>query len=244
MVPATKPREGPIPQSLVRELRADERGAWIMSLCSGVFTLAKAGLLDGRRATAHWMNAEELARECPCIDVELDVLYVEDGNIITSAGTAAGIDACLHLVRKELGARVATMIARRMVVPPQRDGGQRQYVELPVPDVEADSLQPLLEWAVENLTEDLSVQALARRAVMSERTCRPPVPGGDGLYAAHVGDRPADPAGAPAPRGDRCLGGADREPHGARDRRILRHHFTRLVGNTPQSCRRNFRVAS
>jgi transcriptional regulator GlxA family with amidase domain len=245
VVPATKPREAPIPESLVRELKAaDERGAWIMSLCSGAFTLAKAGLLDGRRATAHWLNAEELASEYPHIDVELDVLYVEDGNIITSAGTAAGIDACLHLVRKELGARVASTIARRMVVPPQRDGGQRQYVESPVPSIEADSLQPLLEWAVENLTEDLSVQALARRAVMSERTFAR-------RFRAETGSTPHTWVTAQRVLlARRLLEETDASVEQIASRTglgtaaILRHHFTRLVGNTPQSYRRTFRYAS
>jgi transcriptional regulator GlxA family with amidase domain len=245
VVPASKPREAPVPQALVRELRAaDERGAWIMSLCSGAFTLAKAGLLDGRRATTHWLNAEELASTFPEIDVELDVLFVEDGNIITSAGTAAGIDASLHLVRKELGARVAATIARRMVVPPQRDGGQRQYVESPVPVLEADSLQPVLEWAVEHLTEDLSVQALARRAMMSERTFAR-------RFRAETGATPHTWVTAQRVLlARRLLEDTDASIEQVASRTglgtaaILRHHFTRLVGNTPQSYRRTFRCAS
>src|SRR5512132_2376206 len=237
VVPASKPR-----QALVRELQAaDERGAWIMSLCSGAFTLAKAGLLDGRRATTHWLNAEELASSFPEIDVELDVLFVEDGNIITSAGTAAGIDASLHLVRKELGARVAATIARRMVVPPQRDGGQRQYVESPVPVLEADSLQPVLEWAVEHLTEDRSVQALARRAMMSERTFAR-------RFRAETGATPHTWVTAQRVLLARRLledTDASIEQVAARSglgtAAILRHHFTRLVGATPQAYRRTFR---
>jgi transcriptional regulator GlxA family with amidase domain len=245
VVPATRPREAPVPESLVRELRAaDERGAWIMSLCSGAFTLAKAGLLDGRRATTHWMNAEELAQDFPAVDVELDVLYVEDGNIITSAGTAAGIDASLHLVRRELGARVASAIARRMVVPPQRDGGQRQYVETPVPVIEADSLQPVLEWATENLTEDLSVQTLARRAVMSERTFAR-------RFRAETGATPHTWVTAQRVLlARRLLEDTDASIEQIASRTglgtaaILRHHFTRLVGTTPQHYRRTFRCAS
>jgi transcriptional regulator GlxA family with amidase domain len=245
VVPASRPREAVIPASLVRELRAaDERGAWILSLCSGAFTLAKAGLLDGRRATTHWLNAEELATGFPEVEVELDVLYVEDGNIITSAGTAAGIDASLHLVRKELGARVAATIARRMVVPPQRDGGQRQYVEAPIPVVEADSLQPVLEWALEHLTDDLSVQSLARRAMMSERTFAR-------RFRAETGATPHTWVTAQRVLLARRLledTDASIEQIAARTglgtAAILRHHFTRLVGNTPQSYRRNFRCAS
>ena len=142
----------------------------MLSVCSGAEVLAASGILDGRRCTTHWMYAADLAARHPLVTVELDVLYVEDGTILTSAGTAAGIDACLHLVRRELGSEVAATIARRMVVPPQREGGQRQYVESPVPHVGADTLQPVLEWAVEHLDQDLSVAALARRAMMSERT--------------------------------------------------------------------------
>jgi transcriptional regulator GlxA family with amidase domain len=245
VVPASKPRDAPLPPSLVRELRAaNERGAWIMSLCSGAFTLAKAGILDGRRATTHWLNTEELARDYPQVDVELDVLYVEDGNVITSAGTAAGIDASLYLVRKELGTRVATAIARRMVVPPQRDGGQRQYVEAPVPALDADSLQPVLEWAVENLAEDLSVQRLAHRAMMSERTFAR-------RFRAETGSTPHSWVTAQRVLLARRLledtdASIDQIAHrtGLGTAAILRHHFTRLVGNTPQSYRRTFRCAS
>ena len=125
--------------------RAHARGAWVVSVCSGAFLLGSAGLLDGRACTTHWCHTEELQRRFPEADVDPDVLFVEDDRVITSAGTAAGIDACLHLVRRELGATVATRIARRMVVPPQREGGQRQYIDLPVPHCEADSLTPLLD---------------------------------------------------------------------------------------------------
>ncbi len=142
----------------------------MLSVCSGAQVLAASGILDGRRCTTHWAYTADLAARHPRVTVELDVLYVEDGTILTSAGTAAGIDACLHLVRRELGSEVAATIARRMVVPPQREGGQRQYVESPVPHVGADTLQPVLEWALEHLDQDLSVAALARRAMMSERT--------------------------------------------------------------------------
>ncbi|MDF2092812.1 helix-turn-helix domain-containing protein [Knoellia sp. 3-2P3] len=242
VVPASRPRQAPVPEPLVEQLRAaDKRGAWVMSLCSGAFTLAKAGLLDGRRATTHWMNTNELAEEFPAVDVVLDVLFVEDGNIITSAGTAAGIDATLHLVRRELGATVASAIARRMVVPPQRDGGQRQYVEAPLPAIEADSLQPVLEWATENLAEDLSVETLARRAMMSERTFAR-------RFRAETGATPH--AWVTAQRvllARRLLEDTDASVEQVAGRTglgtaaILRHHFTRQVGTTPQAYRRTFR---
>ena len=135
-------------EPLLAELRAAvDRGARLLSVCSGAFILGEAGLLDGRRCTTHWRHAAELARRFPAAKVDPDVLYVDDDPVITSAGTAAGIDACLYLVRKEQGTRVANGIARRMVVPPHRDGGQAQYVHQPVAPLSCDgTLRDLLEW--------------------------------------------------------------------------------------------------
>ena len=159
-----------VPEPVPGALRAaGARGAWVLSLCTGAFVLARAGLLDGRRCTTHWMHSERLAAEFPAAIVDPSVLYVEDRGVVTSAGTAAGIDACLHLVRRELGAAAAAAIARRMVVPPHRDGGQSQFIATPLPQ-EADTLAPLLAWMIENLADELSVPDLAARAVMSERT--------------------------------------------------------------------------
>jgi AraC family transcriptional activator FtrA len=145
-------------------------GATLLSLCSGSFVLGAAGLLDGRQCTTHWMYVEDMKRAYPQAIIDPRVLYVDDGNIITSAGTAAGIDACLHYVRRELGTAIATKIARRMVVPPQRDGGQQQFVEMPIPECTADSLAPLLTWVLAHLDEEHSAASLAKRAVMSDRT--------------------------------------------------------------------------
>ena len=172
IVAATLPRaDTEYPQEALAALRAARaEGATVLSLCSGSFVLGAAGLLDGRRCTTHWMYAEEMQRRFPTAVVDPRVLFVEDDGIVTSAGTAAGIDASLHLVRRELGAAVATRIARRMVVPPQRDGGQLQYVETPIPACSADSLSPILSWAVANLEDATTVSALASRALMSERT--------------------------------------------------------------------------
>lgn len=150
--------------------RAVERGAWVLSVCSGSFVIAASGVLDGRRATTHWMYADTMASMYPQIQVDPDVLYVQDGRIITSAGTAAGIDACLHLLRQVLGAEVTNRIARRMVVPPQRDGGQAQFIDKPLPDVASLSLAPVTDWMLENLRLDLSVDQLASKAHMSPRT--------------------------------------------------------------------------
>ena len=146
------------------------RDAWVLSVCSGSFVLAAAGVLDGRRATTHWMYAEKMASLYLEIDVDPNVLYVQDGRIITSAGTAAGLDACLYLLRLELGAELTNTIARRMVVPPQRDGGQAQFIARPLPETSSLSLAPVTDWMLENLRLDLPVDQLAARAHMSPRT--------------------------------------------------------------------------
>lgn len=150
--------------------RAVARGAWVLSVCSGSFVVAASGVLDGRRATTHWRYAATMARMYPQIDVDPDVLYVHDGRIITSAGTAAGLDACLYLLRLELGAELTNKIARRMVVPPQRDGGQAQFIARPLPESTSLSLSPVTDWMLENLRLDLPVDQLAARAHMSPRT--------------------------------------------------------------------------
>ena len=149
---------------------AVDRGAWVLSVCSGAFTLGAAGVLDGRECTTHWVHAAQLAAAYPLAKVNPDVLYAHDGTVITSAGTAAGVDACLHLVRAEHGGAVANRIARRMVVSPHRDGGQRQFIDRPVPVTEADSLGPVLQWMLEHLDQPHTVEQLARRAAMSGRT--------------------------------------------------------------------------
>jgi transcriptional regulator GlxA family with amidase domain len=238
-VPASGGRD--YPEELLQALRdAVDRGAWVLSVCSGAEVLAASGILDGRRCTTHWMYAADLAARHPAVSVELDVLYVEDGTILTSAGTAAGIDACLHLVRRELGSEVAATIARRMVVPPQREGGQRQYVESPVPQVGADTLQPVLEWALEHLDRDLSVAALARRAMMSERTFAR-------RFRAETGSTPYHwVTGQRVLLARRMLESTTASVEQVATRcglgtaAILRHHFTRVVGTSPQAYRRSF----
>lgn len=159
------------PQELLDVIRAAHaRGATILSICTGSFILGETGLLDGLTAVTHWRYADAFARRFPRTCVSMDVLYIDHGQIVTGAGTAAGIDAVLHLVRRELGSAVATRIARRMVVPPQRDGGQRQYVETPVPELGSESLQPVLEHITDHLDASHTVPDLARLAMMSERT--------------------------------------------------------------------------
>ncbi len=142
-----------------------------MSVCTGAFVLAAAGLLDGRRATTHWRHAAELARRYPDIDVDANVLYVDEGSVLTSAGTASGIDLCLHILREEHGAAVANAVARRMVVPPHRDGGQAQYIEAPMVEHDrGDDLAVVLDWVQAHLNQPFGVEHLARRANMSLRT--------------------------------------------------------------------------
>src|SRR5260221_5885987 len=156
------PAETP-PGPLLHALRrAHARGARVVSICSGVFVLAAAGLLDGRRATTHWRYTDILRERHPTIRVEPDVLYVEDGNVFTSAGSAAGIDLCLHLVRLDHGAEVSNQRARRLVVPPHRDGGQAQFVMHPVPEERHDGLGRALEWALAHLGQPLAVEDLAK----------------------------------------------------------------------------------
>lgn len=150
--------------------RAHDRGAILLSVCSGAFVLGAAGLLDGRDCTTHWRYADELQRRHPRARVNPDVLFIDDGTVITSAGTSAGIDACLHLVRRELGSATANTIARNMVVPPQRDGGQRQYIEKPVSDCEDDTFSELLDYLAERLDENHTVGGLASRTHMSSRS--------------------------------------------------------------------------
>ncbi|NGN69953.1 helix-turn-helix domain-containing protein [Streptomyces sp. A7024] len=161
----------PASPAVVDALRAaHRRGARIAAICSGAFLLAEAGLLDGRRAATHWRHAAGLALAAPAAEVDADVLYVDDGDIATSAGSAAGIDLCLSLVRRDQGAAYAAQVARNMVVPPQREGGQLQYADRPPQETGGESLAPVLEWAEARLAEPIGVPELAGRAGLSPRT--------------------------------------------------------------------------
>jgi transcriptional regulator GlxA family with amidase domain len=157
---------------LLKALRdAHRRGATIVGLCLGAFVLAEAGLLDGRAATTHWQLADAFAQRYPSVKLQPEVLYVDNGDVLTSAGTAASIDCCLHLLRVRHGAEVANRAARRMVVAPHRQGGQAQYIQQPVPAAaEQDRLRPLLEWLSRHPQRAHSLDDLARRALMSRRT--------------------------------------------------------------------------
>jgi transcriptional regulator GlxA family with amidase domain len=235
----------PISSRVRAALRAAHaRGAMVMSVCSGAFALAAAGLLDGRRCTTHWMYADQFAERYPLARLEPDVLYVEDGNIFTSAGTAAGIDLCLHIVREHQGSAVANAIARRMVVPPHRDGGQAQFVDLPMPASDDDDMQPLLEWMVEHLADELSVDELAARVHLSSRTFARRFRAATGttphhwltgqrvLRAQHLLEQTNEPIERVASQ------------VGFGNAATLRHHFGRWRGTTPVAFRRAFRTAS
>lgn len=161
----------PPPERLVRALiRAHERGARLVSICVGSFVLAATGLLDGRRATTHWRFAEAMARDFPRVRVEADVLYVDEGDILTSAGSAAGIDLCLHIIRKDFGTVVANAVARRAVVSPHREGGQAQFIDMPVGEAAHPWLSNLLHWVTKRLDKKITIRQLAKAANMSTRT--------------------------------------------------------------------------
>ncbi|MFF0173836.1 transcriptional regulator FtrA [Micromonospora profundi] len=161
----------PSPGLVAALRRAHRDGARIMSICSGAFALAGAGILDGRRATTHWRYAELLARRYPRVQVDPDVLYLDDGHLLTSAGSAAGLDLCVHVIRRDHGAAIANAVARRLVIPPHRDGGQAQFVEAPVPaGTDDDRIAGSIDWALAHLAEPLTVARLAQQAHMSPRT--------------------------------------------------------------------------
>ena len=171
IIPGWRNRDEPPPEALLDALRgAHERGARLLSICSGAFVLAAAGLLDGKRATTHWRYTDELATRYPAIEVDAGVLYVDSGQVITSAGSAAGIDACLHLVERDFGANIANSVARRLVMTPQRSGGQAQFIPAPVAQAPRHDLSGVLEWARHHLNKPLTVSQLAGKALMSERT--------------------------------------------------------------------------
>ncbi len=236
-VPASASAQEPSPAVIEVLQRAVERGAWVLSLCSGAFTLGAAGLLDGRDCTTHWRHADELAELHPKARVDPDVLYVRDGTVVTSAGTAAGIDAALHLVRLEHGSAVATTIAQRMVVPPHRDGGQRQFIDRPVPTTQAESLGPVLEWMLANLDDPFTVDDLARRAAMSPRTFARRFVAETGTTPHQwVTDQRVLRARHLLEETDLSVDAVARDA-GFGSAALLRHHFTRCTGITPTAFR-------
>lgn len=223
---------------------AHRRGARIVSICSGAFALAAAGLLDGRRATTHWQHAELLQSRYPLVEVDPRPLYVDLGDVLTSAGSSAGIDLCLHLVRADFGARAANALARRLVAPTHRDGGQAQYIEAPVSvTADDDRVGRSMTWALEHLGESITVAALARQAHLSTRSYLRHFTRSTGtspirwliqqrvqasLPLLETTDTPVEEIAA--------VVGFDRAV-------TFRHHFARLMKTSPSAYRRSFRGA-
>jgi len=243
IVPPSDDPAGVPPATLAALRRAHARGARIVSLCTGAFVLARAGLLDGRRAVTHWAECAELAAQFPAVRVDPGVLYVDEGDILTSAGSAASIDLCLHVVRSDYGAEVASSLARLMVVQPHRDGGQAQYIDAPMPAPPvADPLAGTIAWMTEHLDEDLTIPALAKRAAMSPRSFAR-------HFAATTGSTPYQwLLRQRIHQAQRLLESTDLPIEvvagrvGLGNAVNLRKHFRRVLGTNPQSYRRTFQA--
>ena len=246
IVPGWRGETEPPPQPLLDALmRVSERGGRLVSICSGVFVLAATGVLDGKRATTHWRYTEALARRYPDIRVDPDVLYVDEGSVLTSAGSAAGLDLCLHIVRRDHGAAVANNVARRLVLAPHRDGGQQQFVATPVAcEAGNGRLAALLDWLPGHLDEELTVGDLARRAGMSLRAFQR-------RFRKTLGTTPGEWLARQRIALARQLAETTdltmeqiAAQSGFGSVETLRHHFRRLVGTTPGRYRRSFAQAA
>ncbi len=242
VVPAIEDVDQPISEDLVAAVRAaHDEGARIVSLCTGAFVLAEAGLLDGLRATTHWAHTDVLARRYPQVEVDPDVLYVDNGRVLTSAGKAAAIDLSLHVIRRDHGVATANTAARRLVVPPHRDGGQAQFVLAPVPAGEGHPLTELFEWVSTRLDQPVTVEELARQANMSSRHLTR-------LFKDVTGTTPLQWLHAQRiRRAQELLELTDdsvdliAEAAGMGTATTLRRHFHRTVGVPPDTYRRTFR---
>jgi AraC family transcriptional activator FtrA len=245
VIPGWREMDEPPPLALIRALQhGHRRGARLVSICSGVFVLAAAGLLDGKRAAAHWRHADRLAARFPRVQVEPDVLYIDEGDILTSAGSAAGIDLCLHIVRLDYGAAIANIVARRLVVPPHRDGGQSQYVPELVRAEPARGLSRLLDRVRAHLDRPWTVEALATEAAMSPRN-----------FARRFRDETGTTPHAWLTHqrllnAQRHLETTDQsidaiaEAVGLQTAETLRHHFRRRFQTSPSDYRRRFSLRS
>jgi AraC family transcriptional regulator, transcriptional activator FtrA len=240
VLPAVSPEQAPAELPAILR-RAHERGSRIVSLCTGAFALGAAGLLDGRRATTHWEECAELALRYPLATVDPDVLFTDEGDILTSAGSAASIDLCLHLVRADYGAEIATRVARQLVVPPQRDGGQAQYIEAPMPEADGGGLfAGTLDWLQGHLEEPVTIEDLAARAAMSPRTFARRFLASTGTtpyrwllrQRIQLAQRLLETSDLPIDRVAQASGFSTAAN--------LRKHFSRVVRTSPQAYRRTF----
>ncbi|MGC9670221.1 helix-turn-helix domain-containing protein [Planosporangium sp. 12N6] len=244
IIPAVADVDADVPADLLDAVRAaHEAGARMVSLCTGAFVLAAAGVLDGLRATTHWAHTEALAARYPRVTVDPDVLYVDNGTVLASAGKAAAIDLCLHLIRRDHGSTVANAVARRLVVPPHRAGGQAQFVTTPVPACDDHPLADLFPWAMQRLDRPLTVEDLARRANMSSRNL-------GRHFKAVTGTTPLQWLSTQRiRRAQELLENTDdsidaiAEAAGMGTATTLRRHFNRTVGVSPDAYRRTFRSA-
>ncbi len=237
------PPLAPVPPRVVETLRTAHRnGSQLVSICTGAFVLAAAGLLDGKRATTHWQYADALERAHPAVTVQRDVLYLDEGDVLTSAGVCCAIDLCLHIVRRDLGASIANGIARGIVAPPHRDGGQAQFVPAPVPTSGDSALANTREWALRRLAEPLTIPELARHAGMSQRSFMR-------KFAEETGTTPLQwLLNARVGRVRELLEATDlpidriAESCGLGTAANLRLHFRRSLDTTPTAYRRAFAV--
>jgi len=242
IVPGVADVTDPIPEALVKALRvAAAAGVRLASICSGAFVLAEAGLLDGKRATTHWLAAAEFARRFPSVILDPNVLYVDNGQVLTSAGAAAGLDLCLHMVRRDYGAAVAADAARISVMPLERDGGQAQFITY-APPTNDGSLQPLLAWIERHLDDSLSLDAMAHRASVSIRTL-------NRRFRDQLGTTPLQWLLRARVRRAQLLLETTRHPleliaskTGFGASSTLREQFRKFVGTSPQAYRRAFPV--
>lgn len=243
IVPTCAPRTAPPPSPVLDVLRdAAARGAWVAGFCAGVFTLGYAGLLDGRRCTVHWVYEAEFRTRFPTASVDTQALYVDDGAVLTSAGTVAAVDLCLHLVRRLRGVTAATTLARRMVAAPFRAGGQAQFVQAPVPSVPDDSVvAEALEWVERRLDQPFTVAELARRSGVGERTFLRRFSAATGTTPHRwLTERRLDRAQALLEEGRLSVEDIA-AACGYASSAALRHQFTRLRGTSPTSYRTAFR---
>jgi transcriptional regulator GlxA family with amidase domain len=236
--------EGVLPGELAAALGRIRPGTRLASICTGVYVLAAAGLLDGRPATTHWADAERLQRLFPRVRVDPDVLFVDDGDVLTSAGVAAGIDLCLHMVRRDHGAAVANEIARRTVVPPHRDGGQAQYIERPVPDPQQATTTGARAWALGRLHEPIQLRDMAVQENMSARTFTRRFREETGVSPGQwLAQQRVERARQLLESTDLSVDQVAREA-GFGTAQSMRQHLQAALGVTPTAYRRTFRVGS